>query len=318
MSRRSFLRRIRAFTIVELLVVITIVALLIAILVPALSRARQQTRSVVCRTRMSELMNGMFFYAADYDVFPGTHGLFWFQNLFGEEWPRPAGVTWDGARDRIAGISVTPAYSQPYHLDPEFIADVPGKGTIYTYLKDEDVYVCPADKPGEAEDNAIGGGGNGRLSYSLNAYTGYKAPETLSGFTYVADSLDNPQPDPAAPKRSFSAGQHVAFPTAKFMTLFEEHPSTHMNAMFPDGNFNGLDQIATRHMSTTDASKQNPKGRASIAFLDGHVEGSVYPARTPGRALFTEFGMPHFWRASGQDHANASAFVKRLPGPCPW
>jgi prepilin-type N-terminal cleavage/methylation domain-containing protein/prepilin-type processing-associated H-X9-DG protein len=318
MSQRCPSSRIRGFTLVELLVVISIIALLVGLLLPSLSRARDQVRGLVCRSNLKQLMNGMFFYIADYDVFPGTHSLFWMQSLFTTEWPRPAGVTWDGARDKLVGVTYAPAYTEPLHLDPDFIADVPGKGTVFPYIKEEGAYTCPSDQPGEANDTPLGGGGNGRLSYSLNAYVGYKTPESLGSFTYAADSLDNPLPG-GQKTRSFTAGQRVVFPTARFMTMFEEHPDHFMNSIFPDGNFNGLDYIATRHMLTTAAPGRGPQGRPSIAFLDGHAESPIYPAKTEGRELFTEFGQPHYWHQDGStDKANISVFVKELEGPCPW
>jgi len=306
------------FTLVELLVVIAIIGLLVAVLVPTLSRAKRQVRGVVCGSNLKQLMQGMLYYSTDYSVFPGTHSLFYFQNLFAAAWPRPAGVTWDGARDRLVDLTITPAYTKPHHLDPEFIADVPRRGTVFPYVREEKVYVCPGDQPGEAEDTPIGGGGNGRLSYSFNAYIGYRAPESLQGFTYVADALNNPLPG-GQNVRSFTAGQHVSIPAARYMTMFEEHPSFHMNTSFPEGNFNCIDRIATRHMPTSGANGADARGRATIAFLDGHVDSPYYPARTMGRELFAEFGQPHYWRASGPpDRANMSAFIKRLPGSCPW
>jgi prepilin-type N-terminal cleavage/methylation domain-containing protein len=64
-------RRSKAFTLVELLVVIGIIALLIAILLPALNRAREASQRVVCLSNMRELYNSMRIYGAEYkDVCP--------------------------------------------------------------------------------------------------------------------------------------------------------------------------------------------------------------------------------------------------------
>lgn len=307
-----------AFTLIEVLIVVGIIALLVATLLPALTRARDQSRSVACRSNMSQLTKGLFGYIAVHNVFPGTHSLFFYQALFGAPWPRVSGVTWDGARDRLRGLNYTAAYTKPHHLDPEFVADVPGRGTLFKYVRQERVYTCPSDAPGEAQDTALGGGGNGRLSYSLNAYIGYRAPEHLQAFTYVAASPDNPLPG-RRERRSFAAGQRVVFTTGRFMILFEEHPFYHMNTSFPEGNFNGIDRIATRHAPTGGAQGAAAEGRCSIAFLDGHVESRVYPAKTMGRELFAEYGQPHVWHETGPpDTTNTAAFIKRLPGPCPW
>ncbi len=66
---------IGAFTLVELLVVVSIIALLIAILLPSLSKARKQSQAVVCLHRCRQLGVGMTLYTSEYDVYP-PHQLF--------------------------------------------------------------------------------------------------------------------------------------------------------------------------------------------------------------------------------------------------
>jgi prepilin-type processing-associated H-X9-DG protein len=304
---------------IEVLVVVGVIAVLIAILLPSLSKARDQAKGITCRSNLRTLMTGMFVYVGTYKTLPGTHSLFWMQVLWGTEWPRPTGVTWDGARDRLKLITLTPAYNKPYYTDPEFVADVPGRGTLFPFVRQPGAYVCPSDEPGTADQSALGGGGNGRLSYSMNGYIGYRAPESLGSFTYVADALDNLLPD-GQRRVSFRAGQRVVFAPAAFKTMFEDHPALHTNADFPDGNFNCIDAIATRHSLNMGAKGGTPMGRSSMAFLDGHAEGRLYPAKTLGRQLFAEFGQPQFWRDNNQppDQDNLRAFIKRLQGPCPW
>ena len=58
---------LRAFTLVELLVVIGIIALLISILLPALSKARQSSNVIACASNIRQLMMSFRLFAQDHN-----------------------------------------------------------------------------------------------------------------------------------------------------------------------------------------------------------------------------------------------------------
>jgi prepilin-type processing-associated H-X9-DG protein/prepilin-type N-terminal cleavage/methylation domain-containing protein len=72
----------KAFTLVELLVVVGIITLLLAILLPAVSRARQQAQATTCASNVRQLLTAAFAYAAENrDYWPPAHYDFTLYNL---------------------------------------------------------------------------------------------------------------------------------------------------------------------------------------------------------------------------------------------
>jgi len=70
----------KGFTLIELLVVISIVVLLMALLLPALQRARNQARAVVCQANLKQWGTILALYTEDNQGrLPGTHrDAYWF------------------------------------------------------------------------------------------------------------------------------------------------------------------------------------------------------------------------------------------------
>ncbi len=62
--------RRRAFTLIEVLVVITVIAILLALLIPAVQSARETARRVRCSSNVRQLGIGLNSYHAAFGSFP--------------------------------------------------------------------------------------------------------------------------------------------------------------------------------------------------------------------------------------------------------
>ena len=78
-------RKIRNFTLVELLITIAILAILIAILLPALGKAIMKAQDISCKSNLKQLGNYINFYISDNDSQLLAHlsGWGWNDNGFG-------------------------------------------------------------------------------------------------------------------------------------------------------------------------------------------------------------------------------------------
>ncbi|HBG28223.1 MAG: hypothetical protein A2Y10_12930 [Planctomycetes bacterium GWF2_41_51] len=115
----------KGFTLVELLVVISIIALLLAVLMPALSKAREQGKLILCGTNQKQLVTGVLAYAAaNYGRLPPSiQGL---QNPTDPtkiSWGKPSCISnHKGQRDELNGGSLG--------------------GHLKSYLKDAKLFQC--------------------------------------------------------------------------------------------------------------------------------------------------------------------------------
>jgi prepilin-type processing-associated H-X9-DG protein len=107
-----------AFTLVEVLVVVSTVALLIALLMPALASARSQARGLACRSNLRQLALAGMGYATENDGFyvPAARDM----------WDNAGLHRWHGVRRTL---------SEPFD---------PSRGPLVGYLADGRVKECPA------------------------------------------------------------------------------------------------------------------------------------------------------------------------------
>ena len=126
--------RKKGFTLIELLVVIAILALLMAILMPALSRVREQGKTIICRSNLNQYGIGMRMYLDENDYyFPET-----------SNWMKSTSSGWVREGE-------TP------------------DGQLWPYIKNLDCHMCPRFAQLVKDDRVYG---DTAVSYVLNSYVG--------------------------------------------------------------------------------------------------------------------------------------------------
>jgi len=114
------------FTLIELLVVIVIIGILVAILVPALGRAREESRRAQCKNNLRQIGIGWYLYLDDND----------------ERFPDTSAGTFGGKATYLGGY---PAKYRP--LNPYLDIDVSKSEAEVENDPNLKVFYCPSNQP---------------------------------------------------------------------------------------------------------------------------------------------------------------------------
>lgn len=231
-----FLRN-KAFTLVELLVVISIIALLLGVLMPALGAARSQGKAVVCKSNLRQLVLANTGYA--------TENNGYYVPAASDMWLVVGPL--HGGLHRWHGVRVS--WNEPFD---------PLKGPLVKYLADGKVKECPG-KINFIKDETSFEKGCGGYGYNMT-YIGSRmwSDNTYTNTTYETTARDCEIRQPAqtimfADTAFYSNDQHL------IEYSFTEPPLIVYNGN-PMTGFYSLPSIHFRH-----------RNKANIGWIDGHI-----------------------------------------------
>jgi prepilin-type N-terminal cleavage/methylation domain-containing protein len=182
-----------AFTLIELLVVIAVISILMAILIPALRKARDHGRRVLCMSNVRTLTMAWYIYQDDNESKLVNGNV-------------PASADFEVSPEGTCWVEPPQSGSGKYRgdSDPTLEDELRGikQGALFPYVKTVDVYRCPADDRKRNSEKAtfrsfsIAGGMNGEERYptytgrAIVKYTEIQNPATKYVFVEEADPRD--------------------------------------------------------------------------------------------------------------------------------
>jgi prepilin-type processing-associated H-X9-DG protein/prepilin-type N-terminal cleavage/methylation domain-containing protein len=235
----------RAFSLVELIVVIGLIALLISLLLPAINSARRSAKTIQCASNLRQLTNALVSYAnQNKGAFPPSSiqiTQFWYQKDKIGQWITTPTTLTDNTL--AGGVLICPCDLEDSLRS--YAMNVYASSYISTFVRDD---LTSSQPPGKLW------------------HLGVKSSSQMILLTDSWSELS--QPDNGAPPVGFAAEALLGW-TGKPGERFGAGDGTNWSY----GRFGvRASQIAfDRHRTTPNRSLTDPDGAANFSFADGHV-----------------------------------------------
>ena len=251
-------RLLRAFTLIELLVVIAIIALLLAVVIPALKKAKEQAKYVICKNSLHQYGLAGDLYLNDFDErFPDPYN--WLHNPL---YLSSSACAWHDERNN-------------YEVNPD------NAGWLWPYFDAKNMHVCPrfrdiAKRYGHLH-NAHSSSIEIKPQYSfcMNGYLGLKDPILGLG-PYSVQPKRNQVKGPA---NVFFFCEENTWPIngVSIYSLNNNHLIGRREP-YEEANYDAC--FATLHradwaeldLQSSGAANAPITGISNASFLDGHVD----------------------------------------------
>jgi len=286
--------RRRAFTLVELLVVIGIIAILIAILLPVLNKVKEQANATKCAANLRELSKMWYQYANEnkglsapgrLPKFDGFDSPYWIGNgmQYRPHWYELFGAAMKNYASR------TP---QPLEDD--------------SWKVDSDLYMCPSVDWRNSRNFVWG------YNYQFLGNTHEKAPFVFVNYPVKANAISrSSETVMAADSMGTAAGKTSSLRTGHYddgqKDLFAMGNKGHLidpPRLTGTSDYADYEAQAPEHRSAPDPRHNK---RANVAYCDGHVESRTlqelgYVVRADGSVAATDSNAHNrYFSGTGED-----------------
>jgi prepilin-type N-terminal cleavage/methylation domain-containing protein/prepilin-type processing-associated H-X9-DG protein len=249
----SFHKHKRAFTLIELLVVIAIIAILAAMLLPALSKAKEKSKSLNCLSNLKQLELCVHLYTCDNsDCLVPNNSVATISSLSSSADLTTKGVSWC-----LDGINGQSAISES---TPSNIVN----GLLFQYNTSAAIYHCPSDQStletpdGQPLPQLRWRSYN--MSQSINGYPEFVPPGAPDWFLTFWTGIPT--------WKKFAQIRHPV-PNELFVFI-DENQDTIFDAQFGNPGNPPIANSAPNQWWDMPANRHNQG--ANLSFADGHVE----------------------------------------------